>query len=85
MAAKSVSLGSELEKMLDDFCKTQGVSASDVIRVSFFQYLQNAEKPATLYELGHHLFGADKTPVEGSPAANYKNLLKDKLPAKHSH
>ncbi len=84
MTAKSVRLSVELEKMLDDFCKTRGVSASDVIRASLLQYLSNTEKPATLYELGHDLFGADETPVTDSPSANYKKLLQGKLHAKYS-
>ena len=64
------------------------MKASDVIRTGVFEFIQreSAQKPASLWETGKDLFGADKTTLDiGSVAANHKTLLKKKLDAKYPH
>jgi hypothetical protein len=82
--ALSTRFDPELAHKLEQYCRHTGTTKSEVIRKSVEAFIDQAAKPATLYDLGKHLFGADKRPVAQSTSANVKQLLRAKLRAKHS-
>jgi hypothetical protein len=82
--ALSTRFDPALEHRLEEYCRTSGASKSEVIRKSVEAFIDQAARPATLYDLGKHLFGADKRALGGSTSASVKRLLRAKLRAKHS-
>jgi hypothetical protein len=85
---KSLRLGSQLEKALDEYCAETGQTASGVIRESVAEYLvrrrRKGRAPPTSWELGKDLFGADRSTAEESNASGrVKDLIRAKLRAKY--
>ena len=84
---KSLRLGNQLEKALDEYCAETGETASGVIRESVAQYLvrrRRRGKSPTAWELGKDLFGADRSPAEArNVSGRVKELIREKLRAKH--
>lgn len=81
----TVRLEPQLEDQLEDYCRTEGTTKSAVVTEALRQYLLQLQQTRTPYELGADLFGADTTDMDGLPVSvNYKQLLKEKLRAKHS-
>jgi hypothetical protein len=84
---KSLRLGSQLEKALDEYCAETGETASGVIRESVAEYLvrrRRKGRPASAWDLGKDLFGADTGPARSSSTSRHvKRLIREKLRAKH--
>jgi hypothetical protein len=84
---KSLRLGSQLEKALDEYCAETGETASGVIRESVAEYLvrrRRKRRPASAWDLGKDLFGADTGPARSSNTSRHvKRLIREKLRAKH--
>ena len=84
---KSLRLGSQLERALDEYCAETGETASGVIRESVAEYLVRRRRKGrslTSWELGKDLFGADRSPPEArNVSGRVKDLIRVKLRAKH--
>lgn len=84
---KSLRLGSQLEKALDEYCAETGQTASGVIRESVAEYLVRRRRKGrtpSSWELGKDLFGADRSPPEtANVSGRVKDLIRAKLRAKH--
>ena len=84
---KSLRLGSQLERALDEYCAETGETASGVIRESVAEYLVRRRRKGrslTSWELGKDLFGADRYPPEArNVSGRVKDLIRVKLRAKH--
>jgi hypothetical protein len=84
---KSLRLGDQLERALDQYCAETGETTSAVIRESVAVYLARRRRHAralSAWELGNDLFGADRTPLRRrNVAGRVKELIREKLRAKH--
>ena len=84
---KSLRLGNQLEKALDEYCAETGETTSGVIRESVAEYLVRRRRKGrspTSWELGKDLFGADRSPPETrNVSGRVKELIGAKLRAKH--
>jgi len=81
----TVRLEPELESQLEDYCQAEGTTKSAVVTQALREFLSTLRQQRTPYELGADLFGADTSDREPHDASrNYKQLLKEKLRAKHS-
>ena len=80
----TVRLSKETEKKLTEYCLDEGVSKSTVVKealVAYFSQKRGAQSP---YEAGADLFGQEGSQTSDG-SVTYKQRLKDKLNAKHSH
>lgn len=84
---KSLRLGTELEKALDQYCTETGETTSHVIRQSVAEYVARRQRKRgapSSWELGKDLFGADHSPAgRGNVSGRVKTLIREKLRAKH--
>ena len=80
----NVRLHKDLEKMLERYSSQNHLTKSQVVKEALVAYLSKADIDKSAYDLGEDLFG-----VEGSDrtdaSTTYKNRIKEKLRAKHSH
>lgn len=80
----NVRLSEETEKELLQYCELEGLTKTDVVKEALVAYLSEKRKSKSAYEAGSDLFG-----LEGSgnndASTTYKQKVKQKLHAKHSH
>lgn len=79
----NVRIDKELEEKLEFESKKQGLSKSRIVKDALAMYLEKHATTLSPYELGKDLFGVGESDIDLSN--NYKEKLKQKLNAKHSH
>lgn len=79
----NVRIDKELEEKLEFESKKQGLSKSKIVKDALAMYLEMHASPLNSYELGKDLFGVGEGDIDLSN--NYKEKIKQKLNAKHSH
>ncbi|MEM6830098.1 MAG: CopG family transcriptional regulator [Bacteroidota bacterium] len=80
----NVRLSKDQEKKLNDYCYLKDVSKSQVVKEALAMYLSSNHSTKSPYELGHDLFGKEKS-GESIKSVTYKESLKKKLNEKYPH
>jgi hypothetical protein len=80
----SIRLTEDIEYKIEQIAKNENCSKTDVVKDAIELYLQKYKETTTPYELGRDLFGKYGS-GKGDLSKEYKNILKAKLRAKHSH
>ena len=81
--AISLRLDRELEQELSRYAKLQGKSKSEFVRSLISAFIMKKPERITPWELGKDVFGCVGS-KRGDLSTNRKQLLKDKLNAKHN-
>ncbi len=79
----NVRIDKELEEKLEFESKKQGLSKSKIVKDALAMYLEKHASTLNSFELGKDLFGVAEG--EAILSSNFKEKLKQKLNAKHSH
>lgn len=80
----NVRLSKETEKKLLQYCENEGLSKSTVVKEALVAYLSQKQGDKSAYEAGVDLFGQEGS-NDSNSSVSYKQQLKDKLNAKHTH
>ncbi len=80
----SLRLNRDDEHRLEHLCKLQQKTKSEVLKAALQHYYKTIEAEQSPYELGKDLFGQGSS-GETDRSKTYKQRLKAKLRAKHSH
>ncbi len=80
----SIRLPVDYQEKLENIAEIENKTKSDVIKEALAVYFENYYQTALSYEIGKDLFGKYGS-KKGNLSKDYKNILKGKLSAKHSH
>jgi hypothetical protein len=80
----TVRLSASEEKVLNEYCKMEGLPKSQVVKEAIEFYLIQHRKNSKPYDVGADLFGQEGSGIKNK-STTYKKRLKEKLNEKHSH
>jgi predicted DNA-binding protein len=80
----SIRLSKDIEYKIEQIAKNENVSKTEIVKSAIELYVQKYKETTTPFELGKDLFGKYGS-GQSNLSKDYKNILKDKLRAKHSH
>ena len=80
----TVRLSQETEKQLSEYCEDEGVTKSTVVKEALVAYLSQKRTSKSAFEAGVDLFGQEGSGTSDNSTV-YKQKLKQKLHAKHTH
>lgn len=79
----TVRLSSSEEKILNEYCKMEGLPKSQVVKEAIELYLIQHRKNSKPYEVGADLFGKEGSGIKNK-STTYKKRLKELLNEKHA-
>jgi predicted transcriptional regulator len=80
----TIRISEETEKELVQYCLDEGLTKSMVVKEALVAYLSQKRKTKSPYAAGEDLFGQEGSGTSDK-STSYKQRLKAKLHAKHSH
>jgi predicted DNA-binding protein len=80
----SIRLPEDIEAKIEQIADSENLSKTEVVKSAIELYFKKYEETTNPFELGKDLFGKHGS-GKGNLSKDYKNILKDKLRAKHSH
>jgi len=80
----SIRLPEDIEAKIEQIADNENLSKTEVVKSAIELYIQKYKETANPFELGKDLFGKHGS-GKGNLSKDYKNILRDKLRAKHSH
>ena len=80
----TVRLSPSEEKILNEYCKLEGLPKSQVVKEAIELYLVQHRKNSKPYEVGADLFGKEGSGIKNN-SVTYKKRVKELLNEKHSH
>jgi len=80
----TVRLTPEIESEIDRLASVENKTKSDIVKEALKEYIQAHANAGSAYTLGEDLFGIAES-GDTDRSISYRNRLKEKLSAKHTH
>lgn len=80
----TVRLTSSEEKALNEYCESNGLPKSQVVKEAIELYLVQQRKNSKPYDVGADLFGQEGSGIKDK-STTYKKHIKELLNEKHTH
>ncbi len=80
----SIRLPDELDDQVNQIAEEEQTSKSQVVKEALVQYITDYFSQVSAYEAGKDFFGRHGS-GQNNLSTNYKNLIRGKIRAKHTH